>query len=318
MTSAPAGCDATPDAKVRPPFGVGVNLPWRRYGCDFGTNAWRLGGLTGHDMSPVRRALAAAAEAGARVVRWFVLCDGRAGIDFSPAGWPLRLQPAVLDDMGRAIALAGEAGLQLVPVLFDFHLGRPATQVRGVQLGGRHALIRDPVARQAFVAACVDPLVRAFGRDARIACWDLCNEPEWLSRPTWPPTARLPRHVVARWLGEMAQRVRWSAAQPVTVGLATARGLPLVDALGLDLVQVHWYDRHERRAPLSRCPAPRQRCPVVLGEFPSAGSLRSPAEIIATARAAGYAGAWGWSLLAADSATDAPALLHGLKVWNTG
>src|SRR5690606_11890317 len=177
MTSAPAGCDATPDAKVRPPFGVGVNLPWRRYGCDFGTNAWRLGGLTGHDMSPVRRALAAAAEAGARVVRWFVLCDGRAGIDFSPAGWPLRLQPAVLDDMGRAIALAGEAGLQLVPVLFDFHLGRPATQVRGVQLGGRHALIRDPVARQAFVAACVDPLVRAFGRDARIACWDLCNEP---------------------------------------------------------------------------------------------------------------------------------------------
>src|SRR5690606_5971033 len=93
----PSRCDAPPGGEVRPePFSVGVNLPWRRYGCDFGTNAWRIGGLTGHDAAPIRRALEEAADAGATVVRWFVLCDGRAGIDFTPDGWPVRLQPGVL------------------------------------------------------------------------------------------------------------------------------------------------------------------------------------------------------------------------------
>lgn len=303
-------CDAFVSAKVPRPFTLGVNLPWRRYGCDFGVNAWRLGGLTRHDAAPIRRALDAAAEAGARLVRWFVLCDGRAGIDYTATGWPQRLQPAVLDDLDRALALADGAGLQLVPVLFDFTWGRPATLVNGVQLGGRQTLLRDPVARQALAALCVEPLVRPFGRDRRIACWDLCNEPEWLSQSI-RPSARLPRHLVRRWLGELALRVRWVSGHPVTVGLATARGLPFVAGLDLDLVQVHWYDRHQRRAPLGR--RPRTPGPVVLGEFPSAGSAQSPAAILAAARQAGYAGAWGWSLMADDTATDARALLNGLR-----
>jgi hypothetical protein len=38
----------------------------------------------------------------------------------------------------------------------------------------------------------------------------------------------------------------------------------------------------------------------VLGEFPTKGSQRTPEDIVATARAAGYAGAFFWSVLSND------------------
>lgn len=297
-----------------PPFSLGVNLPWKRYGCDFGTNAWRIGGLAAHDAAPIRRALDAAREAGADVVRWFVLCDGRAGIDFEPSGLPARLQPAVHDDLRRALDLVGDAGLRVVPVLFDFHWARPRRLIEGVQVGGRGWMLRDPVARHLLATRVVTPLVERIGADPRVALWDLCNEPEWMSQPCWPLDARVPRHHVRRWLGELALHVRAASPHALTVGLASARGVPLVRDADVDTLQVHWYDRHQRRAPLERCPRhARHDGPVVLGEFPSAGSARTPAAIIDTARAAGYAGAWGWSLLAQDSATSRDDLLRALR-----
>jgi hypothetical protein len=300
----------------RRPFSLGVNLPWKRYGCDFGTNAWRLGGLAVHDNAAVRRSLRSARDSGAEIVRWFVFCDGRAGIDYDAAGLPARLQSAVFDDLSRALDIVGEADLRLVPVLFDFHWTRPARVVNGVTLGGRAWMLRDPVARHDLTVRVVDPVLMRFGRDPRIAMWDLCNEPEWMTRASWPPGARVRRFTLRQWLAELTLHVRRASAHPVTVGLATARGLPLVRGLDLDVLQVHWYDRHARATALDRCPAlPDRRCPVVLGEFPSANSARDPIDILGTAHAAGYAGAWGWSLLAQDTATSGAALLHGLRTF---
>jgi len=53
--------------------------------------------------------------------------------------------------------------------------------------------------------------------------------------------------------------------------------------------------------------------PVILGEFPTRGSLRSPEEIVRTARRAGYAGALAWSALAGDEASDAGAMARSLR-----
>ncbi len=296
------------------PFSLGVNLPWKRYGCDFGSNAWRIGGLAVHDNAAVRRALDTAREAGADIVRWFVFCDGRAGLDYDAAGLPARLQPAVFDDMARALDIVGQAGLRLVPVLFDFHWAATRSVVNGVQLGGRGWMLRDPQARLALVAHGVKPLLAAVGHDPRIALWDLCNEPEWMARPRWALGGRVGRRTLRRWLGDLLSEVRRLSPHPVTVGLASAQGLRLVETLDLDVWQVLWYDRHDRRSPLTPCPAVASSSrPMVLGEFPSAGSRRAPLEILAASRAAGYAGAWGWSLLAQDSATSAPDLLAALR-----
>lgn len=296
------------------PLSLGVNLPWRRYGCDFGTNAWRLGGLAVHDGARVRRALVDARRSGAETVRWFLFCDGRAGIEYDDAGVPWRLQSSVLADLTRALDLVGDAGLRLVPVLFDFHWSRPRRSVNGVQLGGRSWILRDAVARHHLLSRVVDPLLAHVGGDVRIAMWDLCNEPEWMAQPWWPASARVARHCLRRWLAELAMHVRWASPHPVTVGLASSLGLSLVRDADVDVLQVHWYDHHQRRAPLERCPVlPGRPRPVVLGEYPSAGSRRSVHEILDAARAAGYAAAWGWSLLAEDSATSYDSLLGAMR-----
>jgi hypothetical protein len=247
-------------------------------------------------------------------VGWFVFCDGRAGLTFDAHGVPTRLQPAVFDDVARALDLAGQAGLRLVPVLFDFLWSRPASMVNGVQLGGRGALLADPARHEVLHETCVRPLVERFGADPRIAMWDLCNEPEWMARPIWAwRRDALSRRALRRWIAALAGTVRAASALPVTVGLASARGMDLAHAADVDVVQVHWYDRVQWHSALQRCPAPAGRPrPVVLGEFPSAGSRHTPGEILAIAREAGYAGAWGWSLLAQDSASSRDALLRAL------
>ncbi|WP_239489131.1 hypothetical protein [Luteitalea sp. TBR-22] len=291
----------------------GLNLPWLRYGGDFGANAWSpAGGLSTRHHDEVHHLLDRAARAGTRVVRWFVLCDGRAGIDFAPDGTPTRLQPVVLDDMACALDLLSAHGLRMMPVLLDFTWADARRIVDEVALGGRIAVLRDAVARHALWQV-VDPLVGAFGRHPAIACWDLWNEPDWLVQSWRPPARRLPPRRLRQVLEELALHVRWHATQPITVGLASTRGLPLVRTLGLDVLQVHWYDPLERRAPLARRPpVPWSDAPWLLGEYPTRGSALAPDAIVATALGAGYAAAWPWSLHADDRSSDGEAALRAV------
>lgn len=293
------------------PFSLGVNLPWVAYGGDFGANAWRpAGGLSTRDLSALHRTLEAARAAGAEVVRWFVACDGRAGFTCDARGRPLALQPVVLEDMHTALGALLAHDLRMVPVLFDFTWGDAARVVSGVQLGGRSAVLRDALARHQLLRA-VDPLLAAFGRHPGVAMWDLCNEPEWLSARWRPSPRRLSRALVRQWLSELVLHVRWHATQPVTVGLASACGLPLCRDLDLDVLQVHWYDHLERRAPLDVLPRVSwSQAPLLLGEFPTRGSAHAPDQLVDRARTAGFAGAWGWSLLADDDASDGEAALR--------
>ncbi len=293
----------------------GVNLPWLSYGGDFGANAWNTaGGLTARDLAPLHRTLAAARAAGAHVVRWFLLCDGRAGIVFDDEGLPLRLQEVVLDDLQAALDALHAHDLRMVPVLLDFTWGDRARTVDGVVLGGRLPVLRDPVARHRLWRV-IDTVLLAFGRHPGIAMWDLFNEPEWLCAPTRPPQRRLSRRLLGQVLGELTLHARWHATQPITIGLASSRGLSLCRLLDLDVLQVHWYDHLERRAPLAHRPqVPWSAAPLLLGEFPSAGSRHAPATLISAAHDAGYAAAWPWSLLADDTSTRAEAALAALHV----
>jgi hypothetical protein len=296
----------------------GVNLPWLQYGSDFGANRWHpQGGLSTRRLDALHGCLAAARRAGAEVVRWFVLCDGRAGLDYDEFGVPSRLQPVVLDDMEAALSALHAHDLRMVPVLLDFTWGRPRRLVNGVPIGGRAHVLRDPVARHRLWRA-LDALLIGFGRDGRIAMWDAWNEPEWLSAAWRRPIDRLSRRLVRRCLAELVLHVRWHATQPVTVGLASARAVPLCRGLELDALQVHWYDHLERRAPLATLPhAHAVDVPVILGEFPTRGSARTVHQIVETARATGYAAAWPWSLCADDGASGASSALRALEATRT-
>src|SRR6185503_9259146 len=121
-------------------FDLGANLPWVRYGGDFGANAWSPGGglaTRPADQQRVLDVLLQLRQAGVTRLRWFFLCDGRAGIRFGEDGAPLEIQSEAWRDFDVALDLVRQAGLSLMPVLFDFHLCRPRRVVNGVQTGGR-------------------------------------------------------------------------------------------------------------------------------------------------------------------------------------
>lgn len=291
-------------------FILGANLPWIRYGGDFGRNAWSPeGGLSTRpdDRQRALDVLLRLRDLGVTRVRWFFLCDLRAGVRFRDDGRPLELDRSAWNDMDAALAVVRRAGLLLMPVLFDFHLARARRVVNRVQLGGRARLLRQADLRAALVDNVVAPVLAQYGHSPEIEAWDLFNEPEWATFRvgTWNPVSSVSRTAMRAFLRQLAERVHAHTRHGATVGSASAATLWLVQGLSLDFYQPHWYDRFEARSPLGR-PVTTLGCdaPVVLGEFPTCNSSRSPAELISTAEQHGFAGAYFWSAMADDMHSD--------------
>ena len=290
-------------------FVVGANLPWVGYGTDVGASAWYpAGGLSANPaaLDLLERTFAALAGDGLSVVRTFILCDARSGVQFDAEGIPTGLDHAVFPDMDTLLDAARRQRVALMPVLLDFHLCRRARIVDGVQLGGRSRLLTDPDARLAFVDLVLRPFVGRYGSDSTIVAWDVMNEPEWCLGIG--PLARqrgVPFDALQRFLGQAIQCIRESAGQPVTVGCADTTRLDLVRPLGLDFYQVHWYEKFGWAA-LERPVADLDLGDraVILGEFP--GRSRFAVDVLGAAKRAGYAGALVWSVLAADGQSAYP------------
>jgi hypothetical protein len=296
-------------------FVAGVNLPWQIYGCDFGANAWQSeGGVSiGRRIEQLREVLAPRAAEGIALVRWFLFCDGRAGVARDADGQVAGVGDGVWRDIDAGLKLLDNLGQRALFVLFDFHWFRRRRIVRGAALGGGRSDMFEP-GRSCLLERMVIPLLDRYGQDSRIAGWDLVNEPEWatLLLGNWNPFSSVRPSVMRTFIEELSRVAQAYSTQPVTVGLASPRGLPLVRRANLDLLQWHWYPGRARRA----VPDPRVlagEVPVLLGEFPELHGPRPPASVREEARALGYAGALAWSLLARDrySADSSPSRQRG-------
>jgi hypothetical protein len=306
-----------------PELVVGANLPWLEYGHDFGASSWNPRGGVAQPAARerMRRALGRVAETGSTLVRWWLLGDGRAGLRETPSGRVVGLDRYLYDDVDAAIEALEEAGLRALFVLTDFLWFGAPRLVRGVQLGGRRHAVRDARARAELLESVFAPLAERYGRARAIWGWDLVNEPEWatLAVGTVDPRRSLSLGEMRRFLAELAAVLRPRVAQPITVGLASARWLSLVEGLGLDCYQVHWYESLDSLATLARPVAERRLDrPLLLGEFPTRGARTPPGELLAIASRAGYAAALAWSALADDEATDGEACLSSLLAWSAG
>lgn len=295
------------------PFVVGANLPWLNYGCDFGANDWQPGGgFASKGVPPdATRLFDSLGESGVDVIRWFLFCDGRAGIRFD-AGRPVSLDKYVFADLDAALSLIERQGLRVMPVLFDFHWCKPARSVNRVQISGRRRVLARAGLRQALIETVVAPVLERYAAHPAVAAWDIINEPEWVTFGVGHlnPFSGISRRDLRSFVSDVANLAHALGAQPVTVGSARARWLPLVAGTGLDFYQLHWYDQLEGDAPLTAVTDLALDRPVIVGEFPSAGSRHTPAGLVDMARRAGYGGALVWSLLADDTATSrADALL---------
>jgi len=304
-----------------PELVVGANLPWLDYGQDFGASAWRPeGGIAIPErLERFGAELSRLAAAGASAVRLWLLADGRAGLVEDQEGRPVSLDDRVLPDLDAALGALRSAGLRAHLVLTDFLWFSPARVVNGVRLGGRREHVRDPLLRSRLLAQVFEPIATRYGQAPEIAGWDLLNEPEWATFGvgTVDPGASISRLEMRTYLAELAALFHARVSQPLSVGLASARWLPLLDGLALDFVQVHWYETLDSLASLARPVAPsRPGGPApVLGEFPTRGASLPPSRLLEIARSAGYSGAFAWSSLASDTATDQDACFAALRAF---
>jgi hypothetical protein len=277
-------------------FVFGANLPWFEYGVDFGANAWRPAGGVGRDEArdPAAHELAVLAETGVQAVRWFLFCDGRAGIRFDERGVPTGLDDFVYRDLDAALELLGREHMSAMFVLLDFHWCRPGRTIDGVQMGGRAGVLHDRRTRERLLEHVFRPVLERYGSEPSIFAWDVFNEPEWVAP-----------NRLKDFMREAITMIRACSSRPVTIGSAGARWSAWYRDLDLDFYQVHWYDSMDEHVPLETPVAAHGfDRPVLLGEFPTRGSRRTWKEIVETARASGYAGAFYWSALSNDVCSD--------------
>jgi hypothetical protein len=324
----------------------GCNYPWSTdghtifYGLDFGANVW--GSHLG--VSTRRHAVACdfanMAALGFTVARWFVFCDGRAGILYDDGGLPVGPDEHLFRDMDAALEIARDAGMRLALVLldhrwmFDGVRDTIADPVSGLVLqaelpyGRARVLLTEP-GHDALFERVIVPLVQRYGPlgaradlSHQVAAWEFMNEPDWvvdewerdLSRHVARP---LPFAVLAQLLARFSDVVHEHSRALVTLGGARARNLWAWDdeALGLDVLQVHHYPdtrRPDRDDDLFGTPADALglRRAVILGEFPGNGPAQHPpgaapppltlGDYLEFAVQSGYAGAWPWSFSGTD------------------
>jgi hypothetical protein len=324
----------------------GCNYPWSTdgqtifYGLDFGANVWgsHLGVST--RQGAIARDFAEMASLGFTVARWFVFCDGRAGILYDEAGLPIGPDAHLFDDLDAGLSAAREAGIRLVLVLLDhrwmFEGVRDtiADPVSGLMLQarlpeGRARVLLADAGHDALIDRVFVPVLHRYGpRGARadladqVAAWELMNEPDWLVEEWEADLSRhvarpLPFETLARIVARFSDVVHEHTRALATLGGARARNLWAWDddALGLDVLQVHHYPdtRYpDRDNDLYGVPAEALAVsrPVILGEFPGNGLDQHPdgtspppitlGDYLEFSVSSGYAGAWPWSFSGTD------------------
>jgi hypothetical protein len=327
-------------------FAHGCNYPWSTdgktvfYGLDFGANVWgtHLGVSTRR--AAIERDFDDMAGLGLNVVRWFVFCDGRAGIVYDERDLPAGLDPHFFVDLDAALEVAAARGIALDLVLLDhpwMFSGVRATladPVSGVALDarlpqGRARVLSTEAGRRALFTHAIEPLVRRYGESGErgdlahaVCAYELMNEPdfvieEWEADVSRHVASPLSFETMAGLVTRLSDVVHAHSRALCTLGCARVRNLWAWEdrALGLDLLQVHTYPntKHPERdvdlygRPPTALGVTRE---VLIGEFPGDAPRQSPPgaspppttleQYLEFALAHGYAGAWPWSFSGTD------------------
>ncbi len=306
------------------------------------TSAPRSGAPTGGfcaERERIAADFAAMAGAGIEVVRWFVFTDARGGLAIDRQGWPEGFLDGTLDDLDALFSLALDAGLTVVPVLFDHSLVFMPAEADGARVGGHHKWLADPDGQARLIDRIVLPLAARYGAGGShgplgraVHAWDLLNEPDWIVAEHHPSPrlpAPIPFDVLAAWAADAAATIRAHQAGGTTIGSARLRFAGWWDdpSFGFDFLQAHtYYDpAHDFDLLQTPCAALGLSRPLVVGECSARGDAhdavrRRPAlsaiDLTEAAAEGGYAGAWPWSWRGVDGhgplATDAARAIRDL------
>lgn len=283
---------------------VGINYPWIDYGWDFGdppaawVNAKNLPAWREQKRKRLLEDFTRFADHGLFAVRWFILPDGTnygtggeapqqtgGQWSFDPLPPQHEFHKRLAEDFEFVLETCERLRLQLVPSLIDFHWchhGTVADATSNIVKGGRADIINDPVKRDAFFDAVLEPLLDVSLRHPQaIYAWELINEPEWVTTEKSLAKLRLEENktvsqdrmleFIAKGIGRINAR-RQSDGTPAfqsTVGFAHHSTLFDWDSagLGITLHQFHFYAQNDGNLPSHVF---SEDYPCFIGEFATA------------------------------------------------
>ncbi len=289
----------------RPSFWAGVNYPWRT-GQDFGTGGWGHSGVSDPTTyQEVDADFANMAAQGVRVVKWRVFSDGRYSPEFADDGTVTGLDELFFPDLDAALEIAERHDIYLVLTLFASGLWTADCDGDGVRLGGHAGTLLDPAKRRSLVEQGVVPLLRHLRGSDRVMAFEIIAEPEWGIEELHHEVDRrikIPLTAARALVADVTRAIHtYAPGVLATVESNRASNMPAWRGLGLDFYSFSWYDWLEPYEPLAT-PASAFGLdrPVVLGEYPSGGSIYELARVLDLAYSLGYAGAFAWSYWSGD------------------
>ncbi|MFA6636933.1 MAG: hypothetical protein WCV56_07540, partial [Candidatus Omnitrophota bacterium] len=247
-------------------FIVGGNMPWVRYGEDFGRrydgkhfgfshdrdpHSWEK--LTGEEELRSRLKKWQGTESSPGLVRLFMFGDMRSGFVFDAAGKPVEIHDEVYDDMRMLLKVSGELNIRLIPVLFDYRMADGDGENEAAEYPG---VITDTEKTEALLEL-LRPFFEEFGNNERIYGWEPMNEPEMSAEDHHNIVEMAKMQGFIRGIVEMIHQVtsRGGTATPdkVIVSSLTKEDmvknwmipetrLPFGDLSGADAFSSHYYD----------------------------------------------------------------------------
>ena len=281
----------------------GINYPWLTYGTDFGSGGF------GHLANPAQVAadMAAFANEGGHVLRWWLWVDGRYDPLFGSNGQVTGFDSLFFSDLDAYLQSLAGNHVYLDLTLFDTSVLDSAQTTNGVQEAGHRALVTDMTVQQSFLDNALRPLLQHIAassyRDSVLA-YDIMNEPERLLPGGWGPSADFVT------VGQMQTFVKNSASYIHVYGggaLATVGSAAKIwMGLGLDFYCAHYNNGPGQPGGMQTPPTYASLGldkPVVVEEFTTADvsfALDDTAQWSAewwlnTIYNEGYAGAIGWA-----------------------